>query len=51
MSVPAWTNAIINLAYQQNVFLPLFVNPFVAMGMFMETRFGGGSGPSVQIAY
>lgn len=40
LSVPSATNVVIDSCYSQGLFLPMFVNPFVALAYFMEAQFG-----------
>jgi ABC-type transport system involved in multi-copper enzyme maturation permease subunit len=44
LSGPSTTDMVVNSCYAQGMFLPLFVNPFVALFSFMDAQFGGYSG-------
>jgi hypothetical protein len=40
LTVPSTTDLVIDSCYSQGMFLPMFVNPFVALFCFMEAHFG-----------
>ncbi len=40
LSVPSTSDTVVSSCYSQGLFLPLFVNPFVALAYFMDAQFG-----------
>ena len=42
LTVPSATNVVVESCYSQGMFLPMFVNPFVALACYMDAHFGSG---------